>query len=82
MEYGSIKGKVKSISLTPNSTNTNVQGNLGSYLVLVELPNQLTTNYGSKLEFKYELKGTADIVTNDRRLMQRLFDNLRYKFTP
>jgi hypothetical protein len=78
MEYGSIKGKVKSISLTPNS----VQGNIGSYLILVELPNQLTTNYGSKLEFKYELKGTADIVTNDRRLMQRLFDNLRYKLTP
>jgi len=82
MEYGSIKGKVKSISLTPNSAKSDILGNTGSYLVLVELPDQLTTNYGSKLEFKYEIKGTADIIANDRRLMQRLFDNLRYKLNP
>jgi multidrug efflux pump subunit AcrA (membrane-fusion protein) len=77
MEYGSVKGKVKSVALTPNSYK-NTQGNSESYLVQVDLPNELTTNYGTKLEFKYDLKGTADIITNDRRLMQRLFDNLRY----
>ncbi len=77
LEYGSVKGKVKSVALTPNSSK-NTQGDSESYLVQVDLPNELTTNYGTKLEFKYELKGTADIITNDRRLMQRLFDNLRY----
>jgi multidrug efflux pump subunit AcrA (membrane-fusion protein) len=77
MEYGSVKGKVKSVALTPNSYKC-TQGNSESYLVQVDLPNELTTNYGTKLEFKYDLKGTADIITNDRRLMQRLFDNLRY----
>jgi len=78
MEYGSVKGKVKAISLTPNSIKTDNQGDTGSYLVLVDLPNELTTNYGTKLEFKYELKGTVEIITNSRRLMQRLFDNFRY----
>jgi hypothetical protein len=79
MEYGSIKGKVKSISLTTNAVKTANQGDIENYLVLVELPNELTTNYGSKLEFKYEIKGTADIITNNRRLGQRLFDNLKYR---
>ena len=79
MEYGSIKGKVKSISLTTNAVKTANQDNIENYLVLVELPNELTTNYGSKLEFKYEIKGTADIITNNRRLGQRLFDNLKYR---
>lgn len=79
MEYGSIKGKVKSISLTTKTVKTENQGSTEAYLVLVELPDNLATNYGSKLEFKYELKGTADIIANDRRLIERLFDNLRYR---
>jgi len=89
MEYGSVKGKVKSISLTTNTTKTiqsdvdtkseTQNNNVESYLVLVDLPEELSTNYGSKLEFKYELKGTADIIAKDRRLVERLFDNLRYQ---
>ncbi len=78
-EYGSIKGVVKSISLTTNTIKMVTQGNIETYLILVDLPEGLTTNYGSKLEFKYQIKGTADIIANDRRLLERLFDNLRYR---
>ncbi|MDR3061752.1 MAG: hemolysin D, partial [Dysgonamonadaceae bacterium] len=39
----------------------------------------LTTNYGELLDFRYELGGTADIIVKDRRLIERLFDNLRYR---
>ncbi|WP_326328200.1 hypothetical protein [Parapedobacter sp. 10938] len=49
-----------------------------NYLLSIELPEGLLTNYGNELEFKYEIKGTADIVTRDRRLIQRMFDSLRY----
>ena len=77
-EYGSIKGIVKSISLTTNSIKTTSQGTIETYLVLVELPKELTTNYGSKLKFKFQIKGTADIIANNRRLIERLFDNLKY----
>jgi hypothetical protein len=77
MEYGSITGRVKSISLTTSPTKTE-KSEIDTYLVLVDFPNQLKTNYGTKLDFKAEAKGTAEIITNDRRLIQRLFDNLKY----
>jgi len=39
----------------------------------------LTTNYGETLDFRHEIGGTADIVVKERRLIQRLFDNLKYR---
>jgi hypothetical protein len=39
----------------------------------------LKTNYGVELNFHAEAKGTAEIITEDRRLIERFFDNLRYK---
>jgi len=76
-EYGSVKGKVKSVSMTTNTIEVN-QTKIDAYLIEVSLPQELTTNYGSKLDFKYELKGTADIVSNRRSLISRFFDNLKY----
>lgn len=77
MEYGSIKGQVNSISLTTNITKTE-NNNIDTYMVLVDFPDQLKTNYGKQLDFRAEAKGTAEIITNDRRLVQRFFDNLKY----
>ncbi|EDM37811.1 putative hemolysin secretion protein [Pedobacter sp. BAL39] len=78
MEYGSIKGRVSSISLTTNPISTK-EGMKDTYLVSVDLPDRLKTNYGSELDFRFEIKGTGDIVANQRKLIERLFDNLRYK---
>ena len=47
-------------------------------MVLVDFPKKFKTNYGTVLDFKAEAKGSAEIITNDRRLIQRLFDNLKY----
>ena len=77
MEYGSVTGRIKSISLTTNITKTE-KTDVETYMLLVDFPNQLKTNYGTKLAFKTEAKGSAEIITNDRRLIQRLFDNLKY----
>ncbi|NNU33286.1 HlyD family efflux transporter periplasmic adaptor subunit [Mucilaginibacter sp. S1162] len=76
-EYGSIKGKVSSVSLTATAMKTE-KGEIETYLVNVELPNDLKTNYGTYLKFKYEIKGEGDVITKDRRLIERLFDNMRY----
>ncbi|WP_040625764.1 HlyD family efflux transporter periplasmic adaptor subunit [Mucilaginibacter paludis] len=76
-EYGSVSGLVSSISLTKSKMKVN-QDDVDIYLVEVTLPNGLTTNYKSNLEFKYEIKGTADIVSNERSLLSRFFDNLKY----
>jgi len=77
LEYGSITGRINSISLTTNVTKTE-KSDIDTYMVLIDFPNQLKTNYGTKLDFKAEAKGSAEIVTNDRRLIERLFDNLKY----
>ncbi|MNY04253.1 Hemolysin secretion protein D, chromosomal [compost metagenome] len=77
MEYGLIKGKVREISLTTHTEKTD-KGDLENYLVHVQLPNALTTNYAKVIDIKHEMKGTAEIIANDRRLIQRVFDNLRY----
>ncbi|MFN8407632.1 MAG: HlyD family efflux transporter periplasmic adaptor subunit [Sphingobacteriaceae bacterium] len=76
VEYGFIRGKVRNISLTTNTMQT-PQGIIENYLVTVDLPNQLKTNYGSQLDAKFEIKGSAEIITKSRRLLERLFDNLK-----
>jgi hypothetical protein len=79
-EYGSIKGKVKRISIATNQQAlSDNQNKVNSYLVDVTLPYGLKTNYGVELNFHAEAKGSAEIITEDRRLIERFFDNLRYK---
>ncbi len=79
-EYGSVKGKVKRISLVTNQqTLSDNQNKVNSYLVDIDLPHGLKTNYGVELNFHAEAKGTAEIITEDRRLIERFFDNLRHK---
>ncbi len=79
IEYGSVRGKVRSISNIANPTaGPGGQGLINTYLILIDLPEQLTTNYDVKLDFGYEIRGIADILTRKRKLIVRLFDNLRY----
>ena len=68
-EFGIIKGKIKSISLTPDK-----EGNL---LIDVSLPNGITTSYDKKIIFHQEMSGTADIITEDLRLIERLLYQFR-----
>ncbi len=76
-EYGSVSGTVRNVSLTTNTEKTE-QGNVEAYLVTVVFPKGLMTNYGKPVAFKHEAKGIAEIITKDRRLIERLFDNLKY----
>ena len=39
----------------------------------VELPNELITHYGEKLDFKPQMPGTAEIITEEIRLLERFF---------
>ncbi len=71
-EFGIIKGKVKSISLTPDK-----EGNL---LIDISLPNGIETSYDKKIIFQQEMIGSADIVTEDLRLIERLLYQFRDVF--
>jgi hypothetical protein len=77
-EYGLIKGRVKSISKLMNKISTS-EGTTETYLVVVSFPNGLTTNYGKRLKLNFESKGKIEIITKQKRLIERLFDNLKSK---
>jgi HlyD family secretion protein len=46
-------------------------------MVEVEFPENLTTNYGKTLDFSQEMSGTAEIITEDVRLIERFFNPVR-----
>jgi multidrug resistance efflux pump len=71
-EFGIIKGKIQAISLTPDK-----EGNL---LINVSLPKGLQTSYKKQIVFQQEMSGTADIVTQDLRLIERLLYQFRDVF--
>lgn len=75
-EFGSIEGKVSSISLV--TTNMKIaEGISKNYLISVTLPKGLMTNFRKQLPFKHDMVGEADIIVKERRLIERLFDNLK-----
>lgn len=64
-EFGIIRGTVTEISATSNQK--------GIYVVDVSIPKDLISSYGKRISFKQEMKGEADIITEDLRLLERLF---------
>ncbi len=68
-EFGMIKGKINAISLTPDKD--------GNLLINVSLPKKLETSYKKQISFQQEMSGTADIVTEDLRLIERLLYQFR-----
>ena len=64
-EFGMLTGTVKNISLIPDSE--------GFYRVDVDLPSKLITSYNKEIAFKQEMGGTAEIITEDLRLIERFF---------
>lgn len=64
-EFGVLKGSVNNISEVSNKD--------GFYTIDVSLPKKLITSYNKEIEFKQEMRGTAEIITEDLRLIQRLF---------
>lgn len=77
-EYGIIKGKVASVAKLTNKISTST-GMTEAYLVIVSFPNGLITNFDKHLSLNFETKGRVEIITKPKRLLFRLFDNLRAK---
>ncbi len=66
-EFGVLRGMVKSIALVPDGDN---------YFLEIALPDSLVTTYKRAIPFSQELSGTARVVTEDRRVLERVFDQL------
>ena len=63
-EFGVLKGEIKNISLVPDKD--------GNLLIDVALPKGLKTSYDKQIAFQQEMKGSAEIVTEDLRLIERI----------
>ncbi|HOW10959.1 MAG TPA: HlyD family efflux transporter periplasmic adaptor subunit [Bacteroidales bacterium] len=71
MEYGVLKGKISTLSLVPAGEY---------YIAEIDLVNGLRSTYGINLGFINEMTGTADIITDNSRLIFRLIKPLRSVF--
>lgn len=63
-EYGAVNGSVLRISEIPLD---------GNYSVHITLDNDLVTNYNKKIKFKQRLSASAEIITEEKSILQRLF---------
>lgn len=63
-EYGTLPGIVRTISQSSTEEG---------YLIYIELPEGLVSTNGIELVFAETMYGTAEIITNDKRLIDRIF---------
>ena len=72
-EFGVINGLVDKISLMADEE--------GYYLVDIKLPNRLVTSHNVEIDFKQEMRATANIITEDLVFFQRIIRKLNDTFT-
>jgi multidrug resistance efflux pump len=68
MEFGMVIGRVEKISLVPDEKY---------YLAEVAFPDGLVSNYGKHLTLLTEMTGSAEIITEDMRLIQRFINPIK-----
>lgn len=66
MEFGVLKGTIRSISAVPVQTAAGV-----AYTVEVVFPGELTTTYKKELPLIQQMDGTGEIITEDMRLIEQ-----------
>lgn len=67
-EYGAVIGKVKWKGRVPNNQKIPVE---------IIFPNGLNTTRNREIDPAQELAGEAQIITSDKRLIEKLFENFR-----
>jgi HlyD family secretion protein len=67
-QFGTVAGKIEFITTIPTDSG---------YLAKVILPNGLVSSYGKKLHYQFGLLAQADIITENMRLLERFYYNIR-----
>jgi multidrug resistance efflux pump len=68
MQYGILRGTVKTISLVPEGDG---------YIVEIDLKEGMKSNYSEQLKLIQEMGGTAEIVTRRSRVINRFINPLK-----
>ncbi len=71
IEFGIIESEISKISMVPVSAEKESYCN-----VEINLANKLITNYKKEIPFNQKVQETAEIITKDRRLIERLIEPL------
>jgi HlyD family secretion protein len=66
-QYGSIEGTVANIAALPQTDG---------YAINIALPASLKTSYGQTIPFRQEMHGKTVIITEERRVIERVFDRM------
>ena len=64
------------VTVVPDG-DTQVDENTKAYMLEVEFPENLVTTYGKELTFSQEMTGTAEIITEDLRLLDKFINPIR-----
>ena len=67
-EFGFVNGRITYLASIPTTRG---------FLAKVALPNGLKTTYGKQVTFRNRISGQADILTEDTRLLERIFYQVR-----
>ena len=70
-QFGMVRGTVESISLVQSDE---------FYIVRVNLPDSLHTNYKKTLPFKQNMTGSAEILTDELPLAARIINPIKSLF--
>ncbi|MEL6717520.1 MAG: HlyD family efflux transporter periplasmic adaptor subunit [Bacteroidota bacterium] len=69
-EYGILRGEVKNIAMLPEKG----QSQDGSYTIELALDDTLNTSYGKKIPLQQEMTGIAEIITEEKSILQRIIN--------
>jgi len=72
-QFGALLGTITAISPVAEGD---------TYLLDIQLDQGLTTSYGKTLSARLNMDGTADIITEEMRLIERFLSPFRYLFHP
>ena len=73
MEFGVLNCEIKSLSAVPEQI-VHSEGKSIVYVAEVSLHNHLITSYGKEIPMIQQMDGTAEIVTEEMRLISRFFN--------
>lgn len=68
-EFGTVKGAITYLSEIPTKDS--------AFLAKVALPAGLLTDYGRTLTYRNSMQATAEVITDDTRLIEKIFYNFR-----
>jgi multidrug resistance efflux pump len=66
-EFGTLEGKVESKSLVPKDD---------LYAIRISMPDSLVSSYNKPIQFQQQLQGSAQIITENKRFLERIWDQI------